>query len=108
VLLLTSTDVGESMAALLGVAADQSSGAGLATVAADAYRFSEDGPKRGDTLRRSVSDDLRERVAIVDDLETPEGRVAAVLAVGEVGAGRAGHFGYGSGEDGALPAWTAP
>ena len=47
-------------------------------------------------------------MAVVDDLETPEGRVAAVLALHEVGAGRVGHFGYGDGADGVLPGWTAP
>jgi hypothetical protein len=82
--------------------------AGLATVAADAYAERKDGPRRGESIVEALPEDLRDHVAIVDDLEAPEGRVAAVLALVEVAEGRTGHFGYGSGADGVLPAWTAP
>jgi hypothetical protein len=108
VLLVTGTEVGDDLAELVPTFAEQAAGAGLATVAADAYRFRDEGPDRGETLRRVLPEDLREQVALVDDLEAPEGRVAAVLALVEVAAGRVGHYGYGSGADGALPAWTAP
>jgi hypothetical protein len=87
--------------------AGRASAAGLGTVAAEAYVAKTDGPKRGEVILTQL-DDAREGVAVVDDAETPEGRVAAVLALHEVGAGRVGHFGYGDGADGVLPAWTAP
>jgi hypothetical protein len=88
--------------------AGRASTAGLPTVAGDAWSEREDGPRRGATLVAALPDDVRDHVAVVDDVEVPEGRVAAVLALVEVAEGRTGHFGYGSGADGVLPAWTAP
>ena len=107
VLLVTSSDVPDNLGSLIGPLATRASSAGLATVAAEAYVSKSDGPKRGEVLLTAL-DDARDRVAVVDDLEAPEGRVAAILGLGEVAAGRVGHFGYGNGADGVLPAWTAP
>jgi hypothetical protein len=107
VLLLSSSDVADKLGSLIGPLASRASAAGLATVAAEAYVSKTDGPKRGEVVLTAL-DDARDRVSVVDDLEVPEGRVAAILALAEVSTGQVGHFGYGDGADGVLPAWTAP
>ena len=107
-LVLTTTDVGEDLSPVVPLLVERSSSAGLPTVAAEAYRPRTDGPKRGELLRGALDEDVRDQVGLVDDAEVPEGRVAAILALGEVAAGRAGHFGYGSDASSVLPPWSAP
>jgi hypothetical protein len=46
---------------------------------------------------------LKEKAASVDYVDTPAGRVAAVLALAEALAGDTGHYGSGSEVDGLLP-----
>jgi hypothetical protein len=108
VLLLTTSDVSSGLAPVVAQLAGRSAAAGLPTVAAEAFVEHNDGPERGEAITKSLAESTRDHVGLVDDAELPEGRVAAVLALGEVAAGRIDHFGYGSGADGALPAWTAP
>lgn len=108
VLLLSTSAIEDRFAPLVPLLVTRTSAAGLPTVAGEAYAAREDGPDRGATLLRPLADEVRDRIGVVDDLELWEGRVAAILALAEVAAGRPGHFGYGSGADGVVPAWTAP
>ena len=55
------------------------------------------GPIRSDA-------ELGDRLSTVDDLDDFSGRVAAVLALGDLGQGRFGHFGRGEGAQRLLPA----
>jgi hypothetical protein len=50
-----------------------------------------------------VDDGVADLVATVDDVDLPEGRVAAVLALSDVGRGIVGHYGYGAGAQAPLP-----
>lgn len=52
---------------------------------------------------RSEGKDLDNRVSTVNNLEDFRGRVAAVLAVVDLGVGRVGHYGTGSGADRLVP-----
>lgn len=108
VLVLTTSDVSSDLAPVVAQLAGRSAGAGLPTVAAESFVDHADGPERGEAISKSLDDSARDHVALVDDADLPEGRVAAVLGLVEVAAGRVDHFGYGSGAHGALPAWTAP
>jgi Copper transport outer membrane protein, MctB len=80
------------------------SAAGAAVTLAEVFRPTSLVRSRG-TVIRSVREtpDLASRVATVDDLEEIRGRVALVLAVEEVGHGRAGHYGEGPGATRQLP-----
>lgn len=83
-------------------------GAGAPVVLGEVFRPVGDKTARGDVVR-VVRDDraLAAQVATVDDLDVPSGRVAAVLAVAELGRGRAGHYGQGPGAGAQLPAPAA-
>ncbi len=108
VLLLTGTEASDRVTPAAAQMVDRASAAGLPTVAAEAYVQRSDGPARGQGFARTMEDDVRDRIVLVDDAELPQGRVAAILALVEVAAGRVGHFGYGADADGIIPAWTAP
>jgi Copper transport outer membrane protein, MctB len=61
-------------------------------------------PKRGDAVAAVRNDkSLGGVVSTVDDLDLVQGRVASVLALQELGAGTAGHYGYGNGATSSLP-----
>jgi hypothetical protein len=107
-LLITGTDAAEDLAAVVAQLARTGVAARLPTVLADAYVQHDDGPKRGATMGKLVDDALRKQIAAVDDLELPEGQAAALLALADPEASRNAHYGYGSGSDGVLPAWSAP
>jgi hypothetical protein len=79
------------------------------TVAAEVYRATDEQPSRG-TVMEPIRDDgaLAASVSTVDDLELVQGQVATVLALAESGESKIGHYGYGSGADQALPAWSGP
>ncbi|MEA2843999.1 MAG: hypothetical protein QOJ69_1670 [Actinomycetota bacterium] len=49
----------------------------------------------------------RDKVSTVDNLESPMGQAAVVLALGELGSARVGHFGVGPGAQRLLPALAA-
>jgi hypothetical protein len=108
ILLLTSSDLRAELVEVVAGIASEASSTGLATVAAEAFRSGSDGPERGEVLIDSLPEEARGRVGIVDGLETPEGRVAAIVSLSEVAAGRVAHYGHGPGADGPLPAWAAP
>lgn len=59
-----------------------------------------------DTFIGPIRDDelLVDKLSTVDDLDDFSGRVAAVLALGDLGEGRFGHFGRGEGAQRLLPA----
>ena len=60
---------------------------------------------QGGLLQALRSDnDLREQVSSVDAADTPYGRVAVVLALGEQRTGGAGRYGEGPGSEAAVPA----
>jgi hypothetical protein len=107
VLLVDGADVDEDLNALLAPAARAFVGASVPLVVAEVYRDQEDGPGRGARVLPVQQDDLAAAVSTVDDLDLEEGRVTAVLALAELGRGRAGRYGYGAGAaNGSLPEWT--
>jgi Copper transport outer membrane protein, MctB len=60
--------------------------------------------KRGDAVAPVRNDkSLGAVVSTVDDLDLVQGRVASVLALQDLGAGTAGHYGYGNGATSSLP-----
>ena len=65
-------------------------------------------PGRGEELLASLSPELVEVVAVVDNADRTEGQVASVLALAAGANEPVGHLGYGDGADGVLPAWTPP
>ena len=108
VLVLTGTEADAGVADLVPELLERVAARSLAAVVADVYVEREDGPDRGEALWDSLPEDLRERLVVVDAADRPEGRVAAVVGLGEAAAGRAGRYGYGSGTSGVLPVWAAP
>ena len=81
----------------------------VATAASEIYRATDGQPARG-TVVKPIRDDraLSASVTTVDDLDLVQGQVAVALAIAEAGEGKVGHYGYGSGADQALPAWSGP
>lgn len=59
-----------------------------------------------DTVRSS--DDLKDRVATVDNASEASGRLAVVLALADLGRGQRGHYGTASGASALLPAPPGP
>lgn len=55
-----------------------------------------------------ASDELRERLTTLDDIDTAAGLVAAILAVDDLERGRVGHYGVGPGADGLVPGSPDP
>jgi Copper transport outer membrane protein, MctB len=47
-------------------------------------------------------------VSTVDDLDLTEGRIAAVLALSDLGRNVVGQYGFGAGAEKSLPAWSIP
>jgi hypothetical protein len=76
---------------------------------AEVFTEVDSGPGRG-AIVSGVRDDqaLATRVATVDDLEEPRGRVALALALDELGLGQAGHYGQGPGASRQLPEPAPP
>jgi hypothetical protein len=78
----------------------------LRLVAGDVFEEKDGGPKRGAALsgiRRS--DDLKQAVSTVDDLDQLEGRVASVLALADLSRNVVGQYGYGAGATTSAPEW---
>lgn len=80
--------------------------AGVPTEAAEVY--SGDTKRDRGSIVAPVRDDdqLQQLVSTVDDLELPEGRVTAVLALSDLGRSVVGHYGYGAGATRSLPEWS--
>jgi hypothetical protein len=109
VLFATGTRAQDELAPMVPVAVSASVEAGLGTVVADVHDDAPEGPERGATLLDALGPDVPDLINIVDDADREEGRVAAVLALYEIGGGEVGlHYGYGEGADAVLPSWTAP
>ena len=91
-----------TVAALPLVRAAAATGAVVAL--AEVFRPTDTVKARGPVVQGVRGDhDLATRVATVDDLEESRGRVAVVLALEELGRGRAGHYGEGPGASRQLP-----
>lgn len=106
VLLVSGTESDLASTDHLAVMADVLVSRGAGGVLAEEYRESEGGPAQGAVVA-VVRDDAERSVAIstVDDLATPTGRLAAVLAEADVSRGVVGHYGAGPGAQGPLPEW---
>jgi hypothetical protein len=72
--------------------------------------YDEDqGVDRGSLLDPVLKNDaLAQVVSTVDDVELVEGRIAAVLALADLGRNVVGHYGFGSGATGSAPKWWQP
>jgi hypothetical protein len=89
---------------VVGAGVDQE----VPTVAAEVYVGSDTEPARGELLTTGLSETARSAIALVDHADLVQGRVAAVLALDALDDGVTGHFGYGSGADAVVPAWSPP
>lgn len=108
VLAITGSDTDPALDGVLGPLVEALVGAELPTVVAEVYRDDDEAPSRGAVAASAVPPAVVERVTIVDHLDLEEGRVAAVLALAEMGDGVVGHYGYGPGADAVLPPWSPP
>jgi hypothetical protein len=86
--------------------AEAAVGAELVTVLADVHIVAPEAPGRGEELLASLSTDVLDVAAVVDNADRTEGQVASVLALSAGADGPVGHLGYGDGAVGILPAWT--
>lgn len=79
------------------------------TVAGEIYAAKDGQPARG-TVLAAIRDDgtLSKSASTVDDVDLVQGQVAIVLAVADAGEAKVGQYGYGTGADQALPAWSGP
>lgn len=78
-------------------------------VVGEVFAEQDGGPERGASVAPIRSDDqLKASVSTVDDLDLVEGRVAAVLALADLGDDVVGHYGYGTGASAPMPAAPAP
>ena len=82
--------------------------AGVPLVVGEVYAEVDNGPSRGARLAPVRDDEqLDGALSTVDDLDVVEGRVAAVLALAEVGAGVHGDYGFGEGAGSLTPEWES-
>lgn len=73
-------------------------------LAAELAPVDEGGEDVATLVERLRDDDVQDRLSTVDNLETFAGRLAAVIAVQDLGAGRRGHYGVGPGAERLVPA----
>ena len=78
----------------------------LRLVAGEVFEEKDGGPKRGALLSpiRS-SDDLKQAVSTVDDMDQLEGRVSSVLALADLVRNVVGQYGFGAGAAKSAPEW---
>ena len=75
-------------------------------VAGEVFAEKDGGPKRGAMLSPiRESDELKQVVSTVDDVDLVEGQVASVLAAADLGRNMVGHYGYGAGATKSAPEW---
>ena len=80
--------------------------AGRLVAVADDWRETDQGPARGQELGVIRDDgDLRGQVSTLDNLDTADGPLLAVLVLGDLGRGTIGHYGFGDGAERAVPEW---
>ena len=78
-------------------------------VAGEVFDQRDGGPDRGTTLAGIRKNDaLTQIVSTVDDLDLVEGRVASVLALGDLSRNVVGQYGYGAGAKQSIPPWSSP
>jgi hypothetical protein len=75
-------------------------------VAGEVFTEKDGGPKRG-TMVAPIreSDQLKQAVSTIDDVDQLEGRVASVLALSDLGRNVVGQYGYGAGATKSAPEW---
>ncbi len=79
---------------------------GRLVAVADDWRETDPGPSRGEELGVIRDDgDLRGQVSTLDNLDTADGPLLAVLVLGDLGRGTIGHYGFGDGAERAVPEW---
>lgn len=78
---------------------------GKLVAVADDWRETEQGPARGEELGAIRGSDLRTAVATLDNLDTPDGPLLAVLVLSDLGRGNVGQYGFGAGAQRAVPEW---
>lgn len=93
------------------VAPDADGAPGVDLLAAEGQAPAEDGEVGGDDREPQAGlvqllrdDDAGDQLSTVDNLDAFAGRVAAVVAVQDLGAGRRGHYGVGPGAQRLVPA----
>ena len=106
VLLVTGARAEAAPASLVPIIAEAAVGAELVTVVADIHVVAPEAPGRGEELLASLSPEVLDVAAVVDNADVTEGQVGSVLAVAAGADGPVGHLGYGDGAVGVLPAWT--
>jgi hypothetical protein len=75
-------------------------------VAGEVFAEKDGGPKRGAMLAPiRNSDELKQAVSTVDDVDQLEGRVASVLALADLSRNVVGQYGYGAGATKSAPEW---
>jgi hypothetical protein len=75
-------------------------------VAGEIFTEKDGGPKRGAMVAPiRESDQLKQAVSTIDDVDQLEGRVASVLALSDLGRNVVGQYGYGAGATKSAPEW---
>ncbi len=84
-------------------------GASVPTVVAEEAAGAPDASERGGVVAPIRDDsELSRVVSTVDGLDLPTGRVAAVLALSDLGRGAVGSYGTANGANAPVPAWSPP
>jgi hypothetical protein len=78
---------------------------GRPVAVAEYWRAVEGGPARGDALTPVRSGRLATQIATLDNLDTADGPLLAVLVMGDLGQGTVAHYGFGSGAQRPAPEW---
>jgi hypothetical protein len=78
----------------------------LGLVAGEVFEQRDEGPKRGALLSPiRDSNELKQAVSTVDDMDQLEGRVSSVLALADLGRNVVGQYGFGAGAAKSAPEW---
>lgn len=103
VLLADGSGMSTTPKAVVGPMASAASAAGMALVVAE---VNDGDSERGSLLAPVIGNEqLSKVVSTVDDLDRPEGRLAGVLALADLGRNVVGHYGFGDGATSSLPPW---
>jgi len=78
---------------------------GRPVAVAEYWRAVEGGPARGDALTPVRSGRLATQIATLDNLDTADGPLLAVLVMGDLGQGTVAHYGFGAGAQRPAPEW---
>ena len=110
VLLLTGARAQDELVPVVPFVVEATVEGDLPTVVADVHVVAPEAPGRGEDLHESLSEDLRDRIVVVDDADRPEGQVGAVLALAAVADAQllGTQYGHGGGAGSVLPSWTPP